>query len=239
MCYTFKVVKRRIVAAMIKDLREIPIYTPTDAARYLRISVNTLRYWLLGKSKSRDADPRPLINIADTGPTLLSFNNLVESHVLLALRRKYRIKMPIIRKALAYLQQEYQSRHPLLEDKLQTDGKHLFIQKLTDLEIISQDGQLGMREVLEECLGRIELDEHDLPFRYYPYTRDPSKSDPRLVIIDPWVSFGRPTIKGSGIPTVIIAERFEAGEGIESLVEDYGRTSEEIEEAIRWQRQAA
>ncbi len=224
---------------MTDDPREIPAYTPTDVARYLRISVSTLRYWLLGKSKTGDADPIPLINITVTGPTLLSFNNLVESHVLFALRRKYRISMPKIRKALDYLQKVYDTKHPLLEDSLRTDGKHLLIDKFTGLEIISQDGQLGMREVLEKCLTRIELDDQLFPTRYYPHTRDPNKPDPRLIVIDPWVSFGRPVIKGSGIPTSIIAERFEAGECIESLVEDYGRTSEEIEEAIRWQRHAA
>ncbi len=224
---------------MDAEIRERPIYTPTDSARYLRISRNTLMYWILGRPKTNKGVYRPLLNIADTNPPMLSFNNLVESHVIFALRRKYKISMPVIRKALRYLKYNYQSKHPLLENKLQTDGNHLFIQKFSELEIISQDGQLGMLEVLKQCLTRVELDDDQLPYRYYPYTRDPNKNDPRLIVMDPVVSFGRPVIKGSGIPTIIIAERFKAGESVKELVEDYGRTSAEIEEAIRWQRQAA
>lgn len=222
------------------DIRETPAYTPADAARYLRVPVDTLRHWLLGypyETRSGKTFYKPLIKIAGRNPNLLSFINLVESHVLSAIRRKYRIPMPKIRTALNYLEREYRSSHPLVEYSFKTDGLDLFTEQFQKLEILSQDGQLAMREVLEQCLSRIEWDEKKLPFRYFPYTRDPNKPDPRLVIIDPSISFGRPVILGTGIPTSIIAERFEAGEKIEMLVEDYGRTQEEIEEAIRWQFQ--
>ena len=54
-----------------------------------------------------------------------------------------------------------------------------------------------------------------------------------MVVIDPRIAFGQPVIAGTGIRTSIIAERFEAGESIEELVAEYGRTAREIEEAIR------
>lgn len=47
------------------------------------------------------------------------------------------------------------------------------------------------------------------------------------------VSFGRPVLEGTGIPTAIVAERYKAGETIEELADDYERPSRDIQEAIR------
>jgi uncharacterized protein (DUF433 family) len=52
-------------------------------------------------------------------------------------------------------------------------------------------------------------------------------------VIDPQVSFGRPVLVGTGIPTAVIAGRYKAGESMDALADDYGRQRFEIEEAIR------
>jgi len=228
---------------MTDDLREIPTYAPTEAAHYLRIPVDTLRRWLLGYSfstKSGVAHSRPLISIAGSDPNLLSFHNLVEAHVLSALRRKHGISMPKVREALDYLEQEHPSPHPLTDYWFETDGIDIFVEVSFRLEIVSQDGQLAMREFLQKYLSRVERDDRKIAVRLYPFTSDPPAVDTRLIVIDPKVSYGRPVITGSGIPTSIIAERWVAGELIESLTADYGRTAEEIQEALRCElRQAA
>ena len=229
---------------MTQDIREIPTYTFTEAAHYLRLPVGTLRNWVLGykyPTKSDVSRAKPLIGIAGKDPNLLSFLNLVEAHVLSALRRRYGIPMRNVRKALDYLNKRHRSRHPLADYWFETDGIHLFVETARKLEIISQDGQLAMREILEKALSRIERDERKMAVRLYPYTGFPSTDDVRLVVIDPAVSYGRPVITGTGIPTSIIAERFEAGEGVDALSDDYERTTREIEEALRCElrRQAA
>jgi uncharacterized protein (DUF433 family) len=43
----------------------------------------------------------------------------------------------------------------------------------------------------------------------------------------------RPVITGSRIPTADLFERFKAGDSLETLVAEYGRQTEEIQEAIR------
>lgn len=225
------------------DPREIATYTPTEAARYLRMPVDTLKRWLSGykfKTSSGKSHSEPLIAIASTDPKLLSFYNLVEAHVLNSLRRKYKVSMPKIRKALSYLCEEHPSKHPLADHWFETDGIDIFVELSQKLEIISQQGQLAMRELLKDCLSRIERDEQNIAIRLYPYTRTHLTADTRLIVIDPLVSYGRPVISGSGIPTSIIAERWEAGDLLEDLIDDYGRTAQEIEEALRCElRQAA
>ena len=53
------------------------------------------------------------------------------------------------------------------------------------------------------------------------------------MVIDPFVSFGRPVLAGTGIVTAVLAERFKAGESVEELAKDYGRTALDIQEALR------
>ncbi|MBI3303946.1 MAG: DUF433 domain-containing protein [Deltaproteobacteria bacterium] len=51
----------------------------------------------------------------------------------------------------------------------------------------------------------------------------------KVVVVDPYVSCGRPVLVGTGIATAVRAERFAAGESIEKLADDYGRQPQEIE----------
>ncbi len=118
-----------------------------------------------------------------------------------------------------------------------TDGVHLFIERYGQLINISRDGQLAMRAVIDAYLERIERDAKGLPVRLFPFTRRRALDEPRAVVIDPAVSFGRPVLIGTGIPTVVIAERYKAGDSMDDLATDYGRTRLEIEEAVRCELQ--
>jgi uncharacterized protein (DUF433 family) len=97
---------------------------------------------------------------------------------------------------------------------------------------ISQLGQLAIRKFLEAYLRRVERDETGIVARLYPFTRKRAPDDPTVIVIDPRISFGRPVLVGSGIPTAVIAERYKAGESVDELADD-GRKRLEIEEAIR------
>ena len=87
--------------------------------------------------------------------------------------------------------------------------------------------------MLREHLQRIERDEEGLAIRLYPFTRYRHVQNPKLILIDPRIAFGRPVLVGTGIATSTVAERYKAGESIAALAEDYARQPEEIEEAVR------
>jgi uncharacterized protein (DUF433 family) len=186
--------------------------------------------------------PRP------SGPPALTFVNLVEIHVLDALRRQHHVSLPKIRKALRYLARTMPRRkHPLAELDIHTDGFDVLVDQWGSLVNATRDGQLEMRHVLEAYLRRVERGPHGSPIRLYPFTRkrphdlsvDEALNEPRHVVIDPHVAFGRPILVGTGIPTEVIAERYKAGESVDELAEDYDRTRPEIEEAIRCELAAA
>jgi len=71
------------------ELRDQPAYTLAEAARYLKLPAATLRSWTIGRdypTASSTAHFQPLIHAAKADPTQLSFYNLIEAHVLRALR---------------------------------------------------------------------------------------------------------------------------------------------------------
>lgn len=56
--------------------------------------------------------------------------------------------------------------------------------------------------------------------------------NPRFVVIDPRIAFGRLVITNTGIATSIIKERYWAGDSIDHLAEDYQCDRLMIEKAI-------
>jgi len=159
--------------------------------------------------------------------------NLVEAHVLDAIRRAHGVALWRVRKAIAYLKKELGSSHPLAEQEFVTDRVDLFVEMFGQLVNISREGQLAIKELIKAHLRRIERDTSGLPIRLYPFTREHKPDEPRIIVIDPHISFGRPVLAGTGIATTVIAQRYKAGESVEELAEDYGRSRSEIEEAIR------
>ena len=221
------------------DPRWLPAYTILEAAHYLAVHPATVRYWAVGRGRYA-----PLIVTPKHSPTLLSFLNLAELHILASIRRVHAVKVPSIRKAIRFLKKRARRpvgrRHPLLSLDLDTDGADLFIEKCGGLTSISQSGQMATREIIGAALHRIERDPQGIPVRLYPFTRaDDIKDAPAMIVIDPDLSAGRPVIAGTGLAVQLIAERYKAGESINDLVQDYERSHEEIEEAVRCELPAA
>ena len=222
----------------MNDRRELPAYKISEAAHYLALPVATVRFWSVGRGTYE-----PLIHVQNGSPALISFFNLVELHVLSAVRRKHKVKMLSIRRAIHYLSEfasnPFDQRHPLISRELETDGLGLFIEYYGQLINISRAGQAAMREILSAALHRIDRDPSGMPIKLYPFTRKDVRNAPQMVVIDPMLSAGRPVITGTGLATEIIAERYKLGESIRELAYDYDRPDAEIEEAIRCELQIA
>lgn len=219
---------------IIENIREQPAYSMKDASRYLGIPYATLRDWVRGFPRSNQ---KPIIFLPDKTQSFLSFINLIEIYVLDAIRRDHKITFPKIRRALYFLTDRFPSKHPLADNSFFTDGFHLFIEKYGKLINLSKDGQLEMEKILCAYLKRIEWDEKGVPIKLYPFVRKKTIDEPKRIIIDPTVSFGRPVLVGTGIPTSVIYERFMAGDSTNYLAEDYKVDQEKVEDAIRCEQE--
>ncbi len=212
---------------------ETPIYGVVDAAHYLRIPYQTLRYWIKG-SKSVE----PIVLLASNDPPRLSFMNLMECHMLSSMRTRYNLRLPKVRKALRTLAEMYPSPHPLVDRQLETDSVDVFVREhKNELLNLNRPNQLAFREVLDAHLRRIERTPSGT-LSFFPFVEKRSLDEPKIIMINPAISFGRPVIAGTAIPTAIIASRFHARESLSDLAKEYGRTDKEIEEAIRWESRA-
>jgi uncharacterized protein (DUF433 family) len=158
---------------------------------------------------------------------------LIEAHVLAAIRRKHRVDMKAVRRAIDFLKGQFGSKHPLADHKFETNGVDLFVERYGKLMSVSQGGQLAVRQLLQAHLRRVEWDTKGMPLRLYPFTRIGDVEQPENIVIDPFISFGRAVIAGTGVSTDIVAERFKASESADELAKDYECDREKIEEAIR------
>jgi uncharacterized protein (DUF433 family) len=221
--------------------RDVPAYPLGEAARYARVAPATLRSWVVGRpyaTRVGTRHSRALIRLADPHGRLLSFNNLVEVHVLRALRTEHGTPIDSIRKALSYAQGKLGIDNLLLSRELATAGGELFLDRYGELISLERSGQMAMRAILLGFLKRVERDDDALPRRLFPFVHGEGSRNRPLIAIDPAVGFGRPIVASRGIATRTIVERIDAGESMETLAEDYELSVEELEEAIIYERAA-
>lgn len=222
-----------------RDPRDLPIYTAAQAARYLGMPPATLRAWVAGRSYPRADGPAfsaPLIRLPVASDLRLSFTNLVEAHVLLAIRKVHGVPMAKVRVALDYAQQKLGIERLLVRNDLLAAPGNLFLRKFRQIVNLSESGQLAMARILADHLRRIDHDLEGLPERLYPFV--PGFNGDRVILIDPRISFGRPVIARRGVTTSILVERLDSGESLREIALDYDLEEREVEEAILYERAA-
>jgi uncharacterized protein (DUF433 family) len=191
----------------------IPTYQVQEAARYARTTPQTIRHWQVGNDLIQAAvsarDPR----------AALSYLQLIEVAVVAAFR-KGGIKLNVIRAARNYLATAFRVEFPFARYEFKTSGPDILIDyakidpkggkgKLIDP---GKEGQLVWPEIVGALLKNFDYDK-SLALRWHVAgTGEP-------IIIDPRVSFGAPTVKG--IPTWILKGRWEAGESLDEISEDF------------------
>ncbi len=226
------------------DPREIPIYSIPQAAQYLRLPKDRLRDWVKGWFSETKADKRffePLIKLPhqktfelppQSKTTLLSFMNLVEAHVLIALFKATGFSRKELSTELDYINSHFSTPHLYAQIQFQIEGIALLFERF-EARLIASDREQEVRLILATYFDRIVRDEAGLPIKLYPFTKLPGSDEPKTVMIDPRISFGRPVLAGTGIPTAMLAERYKAGDSIDELAEDYNCDRLQIEEGIR------
>lgn len=223
-----------------KAPEEKPRYSIARAAHYLHISRSTLRSWVRGRTYPKGGRTEhwpPLIK----AESLLSFNNLIEAYVLRALRVDHRVKMHAVRQALDYAEREFDIPRLLLSTELQATPGNVFLERFGQLVSLNLSGQLAAKQLLYAVLERVNRNPLGLPERMFPagsYDIDALKRAPRLIMIDPAVSFGRPILVSKGIRTSAIVGRIDAGEEREVIARDYGLELDEIDAALFYERAA-
>ncbi|MGE5114685.1 MAG: DUF433 domain-containing protein [Acidobacteriaceae bacterium] len=223
------------------DVRDLPIYSSAEASFYLDVPKVTIHNWLRART-FKDKVFQPLVVPADPVAPTLSYNNLAELHILSVVTRVHKVKMKDVRRAMDYIKENYPSSHPLLSREFRTDGHDLFAKiaeggrldpETNQIVNFTRHGQLGLSEILEQYLERVIRDENFLPLKFYPVARGQDKNQ-KIVCIMPTVSSGRPIIDEIGIPVSSLWNRFDAGDTIPELADDYEISEDAVRAAIRY-----
>lgn len=230
---------------VMEDPREIPVYGPTEAARFLRMNVSTLRTWFFGREYSTSEGPsqfEPVIRPASEDPKLLSFNNLIEAHVLLALRRIHEVPMSAVREAVDVAAENLEIGRMFLLDSLKTAFGEIFIENYGRVVHLRRTQQIALRAYFHEHIQRVQTDAAFAPRAFYPFLRASTQfqggNGDKPIVIDPRVGFGQPTISGTGVLTSVVTERVNAGEEEGALAEDYGISAAQVRAAIVFEEAA-
>lgn len=216
-----------MVVRNFSQLELSPAYALSDAAFILRLPRGKVGRWasVLQSSSTTSSGNEDYVS--------LSYVNLLELHVLKAMRIKHSVPLQRVRKALKFLQSSLPTPHPLLDRDFSTNGLDLFFEHDGDLVNASRGGQSAIREVVNLFLSRIEWKDSRLSF--YPFVQYENESEPKHIEMQPSVAFGRPVLAGTGIAAEVVAGRFRARESAPDLAAEYNVPLEVIEEAVRWE----
>ncbi len=220
----------------------MPLYTLAEVAHHVHVPRATLSTWVQGRDYVAAGElrhsPRVLVR-PDPADERLSFNNLIEAHVLRALRTRHGVPMNLVRRALAYAEAEHGIERLLISDELEAAPGEMFLREYGRLLSLTHSGQFAIEMVLKGFLQRVVRDAKGLPRRLYPFVAPGVYDDRKVIAIDPRLAYGRPSIESRGISTAILAERRDAGETIEELAESYGLDQADVAEAILYEARAA
>ncbi|MDH2353492.1 DUF433 domain-containing protein [Bradyrhizobium sp. SSUT112] len=203
-----------------KRLR-IPAYPVGEAARYARISSQTVLAWhkieqrVLSEKQQRER---------------LSYLQLIELAVVAAFR-KAKFSLPEIRAARDYVKKNLRSDYPFAEYEFKRYGKSLFTEYddagARRLLKANQAGQLAWKEIVGPVLEDFEYEHQGVAVRWHLAGHESP------IIIDPRISFGSPCVKGT--PTWIIKGRFDAGESDSDIAEDFDLDVSAVREALKFE----
>ena len=223
------------------DPRNQPAYPLTEAARYLKLPAATLRAWTFGRpypTTHGKSQFRALIRPASEQPPLLSFSNLIEAHVLRALRADHGVSVKAVRQAVEFAEKKLGVERLLLRPELCSNAGQVFLDRYGELIELSASGQLAMRQVLRAHLKRVTWDDQRFPIRLHPFVVGEAAGSGMPIAIDPRISFGRPVVISRGISTAAIVARIDAGEAVADLATDYELSLAEIDNAVLYERVA-
>ncbi len=217
----------------------LPAYPLAEAARVLDTTPATLRAWFHGRNYAAADGKRhsaAVIKPSQPAGAPLSFIDLVEAHMLLAIRRGYGIPLNRFRAAMDYLREKGGDLQFLAHRDFLHDKQHLYLQIDQHLVSLSERGQHVQKDIIKDGLRQVEYGADGYVDRFYPRIGD---TVIRTIALDPVVAFGRPNIARLGVSAEAVDARFQAHESVDTLMTDYGATREEIEDALRWVRHAA
>ncbi len=200
-------------------------YRVSEAAVYTGAAANTIANW--------HYRGRPVLPGRERGKPL-NYLELVEV-AFVAFFRSTGFSMRRIRSARDYVSKAFAVEFPLAEYQFKTEGMYILMDynqfdpdpNVDQIIVADKSGQLAWTSLLGDKFAEFDY-EFELAMRWYPAGRD------SLVVVDPRVSFGAPVVHG--LPTWVVKGRWNAGESVEEISEDFTIPEEAVKDALAFER---
>jgi uncharacterized protein (DUF433 family) len=205
----------------------LPSYAVKEAARYAKVTPQTLLNWQRASPSTRAA-----VAQRAKGDSL-SYMQLVEVAFVASLRAAG-VKLIDIRNARDYMSTKLKSEFPFAEHRFKTDGQDILME-LPEFEggvskgklvKVNRGGQLAWAEIVERRFEEFDY-QKGLAIRW----RVDGPESP--IRIDPRVSFGAPAV--GGVATWAIAGRAQCGESVEDIADDFLISVDEVRAALKFE----
>lgn len=217
-----------------------PTYPAAEAARLVGLGATRVRRWLKGyeytyASRRRRQDP-VLRREGTVGTSYASFLDLVD---LLFVKRflDHGVSLQRLRKALEEATRILGTDH-FARRTFFTDGSAVYLRVRDEGDAIVQllsGGQWVIAPIIEQLAEQIDFDEASgFAERWYPM------GPGGLVVVDPAISFGSPTIVGRGLPTANVFDFFIAeDENLKAVEAWMGLSEGEVRAAVSFEERLA
>ena len=208
------------------------IYEPSEAARYLKAASHADVLYPFSSTKLIRWIRRGLANpqLVDLpgASLLIDFEDLISMRIIAALLNAG-VTWPAIRRAEKWLREMTGLRQPLASEPLWMGQGEIFTEMGTRLISSTGRGQMAL-----ELIRQYLLPVNGLVFDQN--SRRPTSWQPSPgVVLQPVVQFGAPCIKGTRIPTRIVAGMVEAGDSIEWVAQSYSISVTTVQAACDWE----
>jgi len=227
-----------------RALLEAPAYPTAEAARLVGLSAGQVKRWLRGYDFDYRTKEQPQLRHSKKPPvvprvkrkrsTYASFLDIID----LLLVQKF-LEEDI---SLQQVRVEFEEAKSVLGvdhlgyETFFTLGRKVFLEIDSSwILALSSGGQMAIDQLIRDLGHQIEFDEQTkLAIRWYPLHPD------RRVVIDPFVSFGRPVISGRRVTTSNIYDFFIAeNERVDVVCEWMGVEKEEVQSAVELETKLA
>jgi uncharacterized protein (DUF433 family) len=221
--------RKRIGAEDLRVARAI--FTLRETAAYLDLPKSTVQWWARPPESKRS-----LITCfpAQGNAATVPFIGFAEAFVLASFRRAG-LPLQRIRPAVEVLAREIGVEHALASKRLYTDGAEV---------LFDYANRRGEREVGELVVVRTQQRQFSGVVKDYlkriHYGGDGWADSVRLpayenaeVVVDPKVAFGLPLVTHGGARVEDLVDRFQAGDSVHDIAEDFSVPTDQVEDVIR------
>jgi uncharacterized protein (DUF433 family) len=217
--------RQKVHSALSRRLR-LPAYSISQTAELAQTRPQTVTRWFVGD--------HPVFATAKEPRAALSYLQLVEMAFASSFR-SLGVSLQRIRRAHDYLASVFKVEYPFAQLELKTDGLHIIKEleaseerKSTGMILADRAGQEAWPPLISDRIAQFDY-EMNLAMRWHPRGRQ------HPVVVDPRISFGAPVLESTGIATWVLRERFEAGESLAEICDDFGVSRAKLKAALQFE----